>query len=214
MKKITKEIKINDNRIGKIIFKPDDNSIHPICKKIIFAVQKLKKFYKTDIKDISFEIIYSRKEFNRKIRKNTPSWLVGFFSGHKIYLVSSNIIEKISPHQKSDFKKILIHELCHYYNNKINKNMPIWINEGLALFLAGQKKKKPERLGQNFLIAKFFSKNINYWSFIENDGYSISYWLIKTIAEKFSKNQLKSVMKIGSSQNDKNKLEKILKMPI
>ncbi len=123
-----------------IVYKKDDSNIKLVKKYIKKTIQNLENFYKFKNPEIFIELFYSREEFDEKIGYKTPEWLAGFTAKNNIYLFSPLVIEKISNHKKSEFKKILTHEICHIFNDKINKNSLMWIDEGVALLLAGQKK--------------------------------------------------------------------------
>jgi len=214
--KISKDIKIGKDEIGKIIFRPDDHSVNWIENLVLSNFKKLKKFYKINVSKINLELIYSRKEFNDKINRQTPRWMVGITFKNKIYLLSPFIIEKVSTHKKSELNKIITHELCHIFNNKINKNSLIWVDEGIALFLAKQKKKKDFKKAEwQFFINNFLIKNIDFWSFVKYNGYKISYWTIKTSTNKIGAKNLLDLIKINAKKNNcKNKLEKVLGVSI
>ncbi len=64
MRKISREIKI-----GRIIFLPTDRSIKNIDKQILKSIKKLKDFYNISISNINIELVYSRKELNKKMDK-------------------------------------------------------------------------------------------------------------------------------------------------
>lgn len=214
--KISKDIKVKKIKVGRIIFRPNDHSVNWIEGLVLSNFKKLNKFYKIKKPKINLELIYSRKEFNAKIGRQTPKWLVGVTLKNKIYLFSPSVIEKVSSHKKSGVKKILAHEICHIFNNKLNKNPLMWIDEGMALFLAGQKKENDFiKKELDFFRTNFFDKNIKLKLFAKHNGYKISYWGIKTIVEKRSINKLLDLIKINTKKNNcESKLEKVLGISI
>lgn len=214
--KISKNIKVRKIKVGKIIFKPNDHSVNWIERLVSSNLEKLNKFYKIKNPRINLELIYSRKEFNDKIGRQTPKWMVGVALKNKIYLFSPLVIEKISSHKKSELDKIITHELCHIFNNKINKEILSWVDEGTALFLANQKKIKDfKKLDWCFFINNFLTKNIGFQFFVKHNGYKISYLAVKTIIEKRGINKLLDLIKINAKKNTcESKLEKVLGFPI
>jgi len=214
--KISRDIQIAKIKVGKIIFEPNDLSVGWIGRLILSNLKKLSKFYKTNCPEMSFELVYSREEFNNKVGRQTPEWMAGVVLKNKIYLFSPLVIEKVSTHKKSKLNEIITHELCHIFNNKINKEILTWIDEGIALFLANQKKLKDfKKSDWRFFVDSFLNKNIDLQDFAKYEGYKISYWTIRTIADTFGVNKLLDLIKINPKQeNVEKKLEKTLGIPV
>lgn len=215
LNKVNKDIKINQKQVGKIVLRYDDQSISWVKRLVLSNLRKLNKFYKTDYPEINLELVYSRKEFDDKIGRHTPDWMVGVSLKNKIYLFSPLSIEKFSTHKKSKLNKIIAHELCHIFNNKINKEILNWVDEGTALFLADQKKAKDfKKSDWYFFIDNFLNENINLRSFAKHEGYKISYWLVRTIIENLGVNTLYRLIKINPKKgNVRSELEKVLRIP-
>ena len=75
----------------------------------------------------------------------------------------------------------------------------MWVNEGMALYLAGQRKNKDfEKKDLDFFHNNFFCKNIKLKSFSENNGYEISYWAVRIVVEMFNKAKLLELIKVVS----------------
>lgn len=208
---VSKEIQKNIT----ILSKKEDKYSKCIERYIASDLKNLKKFYKISCPKIDIELFYSRKEFNNRIGRSTPDWLVGFARKNTIYLFSPSIIEKVSSHKKTKVKKILIHELSHIFNNKINKNILTWVDEGTAMFVAKQNKKKDfTKKNLDFFSNNFFDKDIDLDVFAKNNGYKISYWAIKTFIKKYNKNKLLKLIKVNSKKNNCEKeIEKIIGIP-
>ncbi len=67
-------------------------------------------------------------------------YVVGFSTPqkHLITIVEQNE----SGRDPIEWRKVLVHELVHiFYTKKFRNDKPLWFNEGLACYLAGQKKK-------------------------------------------------------------------------
>lgn len=205
MTKFEKSLKIGARTIGSFLYQPDDYSAKLVKNTILNSFKRLKKLYKVSPKNIHpmcFELIYSRKELNSKIGKKTANWLVGFSHKNKIYLFSPIAIEKFSFHKKSHINKLITHELCHLFNYAANPLLPIWLNEGIALVIANQKK--------DFLIPKsdwlFFNnnlsnKNFNFRKFSEHSGYKISYKLATNLLDKLGQDSLLQLVKTAPKKN-------------
>jgi len=196
MEKIYREIQFNKIKIGKIAFLPDDYSIKDVNKQIIKSIKKLQNFYNKNISNINIELIYSREELNKRMKKKTPNWLIGLADKNKIYLFSPLAVEKYSSHKKSDLNKIITHELCHIFNAKLNNNIPPWLDEGLALNLSSQKKNKDFKKKDWQFFIDNLNNDISFDSFVKHDGYKIAYWLVKKLIYKYKiKNLLRMIRK-------------------
>lgn len=214
MKKTEKIDKIT--KTIKIIYKANDTCANQLKKKLYNAAKYLEEFYEIKVPKTTIELVYSRKEFEKKTHYiNSPEWLVAIAKKNKIFLVSPSAIEKISCHKKSKVKKIITHELCHIFNNKINRNMLMWVDEGIAQFIAGQKKKKDfTKNNLDLFTRNLFDNQINLATFSKNNGYKISYWIANEIVKDSGRNGLSRLMKISSKNGDtrlRQKLQKIIK---
>jgi len=209
LSKIKKNI---NNKNICVIFNEDDKSILRLEKYTVIIIKDLQKFYKAKNPKIKIELIYSRKEFDNKLNCKTPKWLVATALKNNIYLFSPSVIEKVSDHKKTEIKKLLTHEFCHVFNSKINKNGLVWMDEGIALFVAKQRKNKNYTEDNlNYFSDYYFEKNIKLSPFATNNGYKISYWAIRKIAEEFNDKKLLELLKINpEKKNCRKKIEKAL----
>jgi len=99
-----------------------------------------------------------RNVINKLTNMEVPEWLCGFsFSkGDKeyIYTLSLDNYKKTLSHENDelvDLKKLIMHEIVHACNRKYsgNYNVPLWLKEGLALYLAKQDKYINKDLNAN-----------------------------------------------------------------
>jgi spermidine/putrescine-binding protein len=122
-----------------------------------------------------------RQDIDAVYGKKTPDWLVGFTHKNTIFILNSKFYTKESSHKSlKDFWKTLKHEYCHLYYKKLTGNTyPDWLNEGLACYLANQKKSKPE-LHEALSILE--DKNQGKY-----DVYKVGYFWIKLLIEKYGK---------------------------
>ncbi|NLV58102.1 MAG: hypothetical protein GXY67_04975 [Clostridiales bacterium] len=61
------------------------------------------------------------------------NWYIGDNRGRDVLLTSP--AESGTAHGYEEIKQAAIHEMVHAYNSILSKRMPLWINEGLALYL-------------------------------------------------------------------------------
>jgi uncharacterized alpha/beta hydrolase family protein len=94
------------------------------------------KLFDVKIKDI-LVIELSKEDFNKL---DQEEWVVGFaFPRKKIVFV---LKQEESGRNYQEWLKVIIHEMVHiYYFTKFNSAEPKWFFEGLACYLADQKKK-------------------------------------------------------------------------
>jgi tetratricopeptide (TPR) repeat protein len=84
-------------------------------------------------------ILYTDKDFY--VATNMPGWSGGIFDG-KIRVP----LKGIDQHGPEVLRKVLFHEYAHALIYSIMPNCPTWINEGLAMNLAGEHRDKVGQL--------------------------------------------------------------------
>ena len=148
----------------------------------------VSEFYNFNKKiEIKIYFLQSLEEFNFfNPYGEFKNWSCGFLSGKIIYVLSPNIIEKLTIHKKEEIPEIIIHEMSHlfYYLSEF-RNISL-INEGLATYLMDLYKKRD-----------MFSKdiNLNEINIIDpkipkNIQYSMGRSIVSNILKKFSKKKL------------------------
>jgi hypothetical protein len=158
----------------------------------------------------------SRKNFDRQLGRKTPDWLVGNTNKNVIDILDPNAFEKESSHPKSDFTPILKHELTHIFIriSAPNKDIPLWLNEGLAMHFANQVKNYKK---EGLQVEKDFLHKIatqNGWNkYANGEAYRFSAlflnYLIKEYSLKKSLDLLKSLNKNYSRKSFDLKFKKI-----
>jgi len=179
-----------------------------------------------DIKEVpKISVLFhtSRTSYNKSIGRQTQVWEVGNSSSDgKINIVHPDYFEKISSHKNSEFDQILAHEIAHAFIGKISsgKMVPVWLNEGLAMNIAGQfdkyKSGKPMCIEENFsrklAPRKDWDKRTNY------DAYKLSCLFTAFLIERYSINKvLEIVGKLDENYyapSFENKILHILGKPI
>jgi hypothetical protein len=121
----------------------------------IQIMKELNDFYKIGWKYNIPKIILvpDRNTINKLQNKKTESWVVGWVSYDKIFILNPKNYEKESSHTYSDEKyyALLKHEVAHCFTNLIKKSgfIPTWLNEGLSIYLSGQNKFKSKPASYN-----------------------------------------------------------------
>lgn len=120
---------------------------------------KLEKFYEDSMAELdsffklnwkrnrpNLILIPDRKTINALKGKETENWVVGWTEKTNIYLLSNENYEKESNHKYSDeeYRALIKHELTHCFSDIItgSNKKPVWLLEGISIFLSGQNKFK------------------------------------------------------------------------
>lgn len=178
-----------------ILHEVQDSSVEIIKKAIRAHLSRLENFYSLRIKNLTIELIYTREEFNEIVGRKTPAWMVALSKDRKIYIFTPQAVKEHSSHEKPELEKTIVHELVHIFNSRINPDCPAWIDEGLALYLADQKKDGNfSQDNWQYFLNHFLENNIDLDDFARHDGYKISYNLVKRIIKNHDKNTLIQIL--------------------
>ena len=149
--------------------------------------------------------VQSRKEYDKLFGYETESWQVARTENGAIFILDPKIYTKESSHK--DIKRfwlVLKHEYAHlYYRAVTDNNVPRWLNEGLACYLAGQEKKTPDK---KLLV------DLNH--FFDRGGqwvYGVGYFWVNYLMKKFGKAKLLKLIKTITSKTTKTAFNKSFK---
>ena len=152
-------------------------------------------------------VVKDRQAIDKIRNKKTPRWLVGWggrWTG--VYILDRNNFEKESDHTytKERYSALLKHELAHCFTDILTSSYrkPVWLIEGIALYLSGQLKwyKRPVKF-ETFL--KSFDK-------AEIGVYKEAGWVVKELIEKQGKEKLFDLLKQLKANNpDEKEFSKI-----
>jgi hypothetical protein len=85
-----------------------------------------------------------------------------------------------SEHTYDDILEIIVHEYVHTLVYQKNEMPNIWLDEGVATYLAGQKSTLPPQIpGFEALQAE------DMGTFLDNDGYAFSYVYVEYLAKVY-----------------------------
>ena len=123
------------------------------------SVEEFAEFFQIDKNKVRLPHIFlvpDRKTIDSLRAQPSEDWLVGWYGNGNIYLLEDKSFENESSHAYSDeeYVALMRHELVHYFSDIVSNasKKPVWLIEGLAIYLSGQNefKKKPEVL-ENFI---------------------------------------------------------------
>ena len=137
-------IKLGPQAKGFVSFLSKDPSLNKIIKDFRYGYIRASRFFKKKIPEVKLTLVYSREEMNNLIGQKTADWFVGYADSfsNKIFMFSPSVFDRESEHSKRDFRKVLCHEICHLFIRQIhNSYEPIWLEEGLAYYVAGQESR-------------------------------------------------------------------------
>jgi len=151
------------------------------------AQKELKKYFNNEPKSITITICKNKKSFLQAIRKkNVPEWHIAHIPANSqshIYIYD----DLSSPIESKKLEQVITHEMTHLYINQVNKKLPDWLKEGLAVYFAEQIFKTNIDATNWRKITKHGSpfKKIKWDQAVKYDGYNISGLLILAFIQKF-----------------------------
>ena len=157
----------------------------PLLHVLQTAKNELDRFFKIELDLPLLILLSSRRQFNIFWGRRTENWMIAWARNGVIYALKPKVIRQSRLyHSIADYHKLLKHEHAHLYINTIGQTeaMPKWLKEGLACWIAGQKKRIPD---QAQLESVFQLDEIN-----PKDTYAIGYAWVDRLLRSFGKNKL------------------------
>lgn len=117
-------------KLSSLTLLKDMESYSEFCKRVS-EIRELFSFSST----VLIEEVPSLHALEKKCGCSLPSWVIGLSAGRRIWIVSKSQWEN----QKIDMEQLILHEFVHIVlNSSVKEELPLWINEGLAVYLSGQ----------------------------------------------------------------------------
>ena len=172
------------------------------------SMKELDNFFELNWKFNTPKIFLLKKREDIDILRDgkTEGWLVAWANNRNIFLLEKNQTGKESDEKYSPerYKALIKHEICHLFIDIVarNKKTPVWLNEGLCIFLSGQLKFKnrPEK----------FSEFLEYYDKSEKSVYRQSGYFVELLINKFGREKLMKLLK-SPGLNDYDKFKKAFK---
>jgi len=157
-----------------------------------------------------FEIVVGKREMDiysnqkKMQRQKHPiisafaklDWYIGDNSGERILIVSPNT--KVKGHSYSSIINAIPHEYIHTIIFSINPKCPLWINEGVALYLSNRQKVSTRTT--NIPPMKILKSN-NSLYFQKNNGYGYADKFIEFIEDEYGHGKVIELIKEGSYED-------------
>lgn len=185
----------------KVIYDGKDSV--KVKNEVLKAFNFVYKYFLVKIPDSIIYISNNRIDFDKRLNKKTAVWFVANASdNNEIDILSPSAIRNESSHRKNEFFPILKHEFTHLFVEHLAKGkaVPLWLNEGLASYVAKQHQNEKEAIyiEDNFCkklsLPKGWSENINH------GAYTIAAVFVYFLIKKYS---FKKILKLIISL-DKN----------
>lgn len=146
------------------------HSLEEIDPTLLKEKQKFEELFSTSIARISVDV-KSKEEFTALGRKE---WVTAFADPTQDTIV---IVKQEESGKTSDeWRKTLVHEMVHlFWDKKVKAKAPVWLSEGVAYILAGQRTKK-----RNITIKDL----IDHFSESNKETYAIGYNAVRKMLEE------------------------------
>lgn len=166
--------------------------------------QEVSAFFGLSPIDIEVHLLGSRAEFDEVLKRKTYDWEVGHSKGRVIYVLDKDVFETESSHPASDFEKVLKHEISHVYFDILRPDTtPYWLSEGIACYLAGQNKMRPEN-EITIELLKYYHKNV------DKKVYGVGRYVVDQVVDKCGKQKLLELIKQDDTEKLYEELQNIL----
>ena len=173
------------------------------------AIKELNQFFtinwKKDLPNLF--LLPDRKTIDLLCQRKTEDWLVGWSRNRSIYLLAPQNYDKESRHlySREAYFRLIKHELVHAFVGRITAagKCPVWLNEGLALFLAGQNEQNPR--------PRRFAGFLKYYRSIDKQVYKQSGHAVELLIKRYGKTKLISFLKALRYTKNKNEVDSAFK---
>jgi hypothetical protein len=161
--------------------------------------QRISERYQTSVTNKIEVEIYSNQTALRHsiffLGIGVPKWISGIGSKGKIKLLSP--LNPDPEHTYDEILKVAVHEMTHILLQSIRyKKLPPWLNEGVALYEAGQMDEgRINKLRQKVLLGKLPSFNDLETNFSKADGYVFSATIIELIIQEYGMEKLNQLIR-------------------
>ena len=100
-----------------------------------------------------------------------------------------------TQHTYADILEIAVHEHVHTRVFQFNEFPNIWLDEGVATYLAGQRSQLPVSVPT---FTEFQEQDMGF--FWENDGYAVSYYYVEFLIQEFGSEAVVSLIQTNDYQ--------------
>ncbi|MEA1877345.1 MAG: peptidase MA family metallohydrolase [Bacteroidota bacterium] len=173
---------------------PDRQIVTELLDLLEDQYDRLTQVFETElIQTVNVYVHPGRSSLSESAGIDNPSeWLVGVaINDTHIHLISP--LNPPGNHTRESVKKGLIHELVHIcVASKTKTRLPLWLNEGMAVYFAGQTEFMREVPGilRSRLTAPTLDEFNDPEYFEQKRGYAVSYTVIEFIIHRYGREAL------------------------
>lgn len=154
-------------------------------KYIRKAYEVNRKFWKTNM-PIRIKPTYSRADFNRECGYATRKWNCAMTNDNEVIIIfAPSVFEQLTNHKLSSYLQTLTHEINHiFYHNFVGTYKPVWLSEGLAMYVAKQGEKYKGKINSRYLRYSFTPKDFEESDESARQYYRNSYLFTRLLIKK------------------------------
>ncbi len=123
------------------------------------------------------------------------NWYIGDNRGTNVILTSPQ--NPGAEHTYQTVKDAALHEMVHAFNSILNPQMPLWINEGLALYLSNGDPYDPTTFGSFYVPTFPDIQTRNPIRFNEINGYMLAHTYIEYIESEYGWERVLTLARTG-----------------
>jgi hypothetical protein len=179
----------------------DNQTLEEINTLISQVRAKAQVYFGIDIPKRTLNIYKNQKEFQRQrhpiiMKFIKLDWYIGDNIQERALIVSPNTRNR--GHSYQSIINAIPHEYIHTVVYSINNKCPLWVNEGIALYLSNKHNVSTKKYK---IPSKdvFFSNNSLF--FQKNNGYVYADKFIEFVEEKYGHDRVLKLVNSGNYQN-------------
>lgn len=175
----------------------DEKTLSQIDQMLGQTKNKAENYFEQSINKRTLYIYKDQKEFQRQKHAIVSTflkldWYIGDNIGERSLIVSPNT--KVKVHTYQSILNAIPHEYIHTVVYSINKKCPLWISEGLALYLSNRYKVST---GKTKIPPVGIFKSNNSLYFEKHNGYSYADKFIEYIELNNGHEKVLELIKTG-----------------
>ncbi len=153
------------------------DSFTKLCDQIV-RIRQIFQFSST----VRIQQVNRKHDIEILVGGKVPDWVIGLSAGRQIWILK----ESQWKHQDMNLRELILHEFVHIAcNQSLKRELPLWINEGLAVYFSGQYKSFKLK---NFKIN--YDMNFYDLSYEDENLYCISILLIRAFIQEYGETTL------------------------
>jgi hypothetical protein len=172
----------------------DQEALEDIERKLETSYPDIQNFFGLNSNSKGRVIVYNtierfqRAYLGRILSSVYGDWAVGAAYQDAVLVTSPE--NPGSQHTYDDILEVVLHEYVHTVVYQQNEMANIWLDEGVATYLAGQESKLPPTV-PGFEAMQAEDQN----TFLENDGYAFSYKYVEFLERTYSSEKIVQLIK-------------------